>query len=561
MQRTGHVSRISDPVLTGRVRALIFGRVGVLFVSLLASWWWSNSFLEQSIGAFPQGLFIVYSVAALISAVHFALLETRIPIDHQLRLQFGLDALIVTGLVWNTGDVYSPFITLYIILVAVAGYFLSRIDTIILAVVSAALFSGLALSASNSFIVSTNDDQPVSRIVQTIAFNIIGILVVGLLSARLAERRRLSEELRYTAESFADLHILHERIVESIGSGLVTTDLDGRIFAFNRAAEEITGIPAAKAIGLKLETLFNDSAGDHIRECMQAVRTGQIEPMRIETTLRTASGAEPVYVECTATPLLSRDGGVKGLIASFQNVTKLRALEETVRRSDRLAAVGRMAAGLAHEIRNPLGSMSSALQFLDERTPRATEEATLMSVVLRESDRLNSIITNFLAYARPSANVIQNAGRSPVDVNQALRDCLALLTHSPEVNERHRFDLDLPDGEVVMELNETHIKQVFWNLLRNAVAAMPDGGTLSVSLAQANGSPARIRISDSGRGIAPERMAHLFEPFAEGATGTGLGLSIVHKIVSDHGGSIDVDSRPGEGTSFVIEIPQAGGTR
>jgi two-component system sensor histidine kinase PilS (NtrC family) len=417
---------------------------------------------------------------------------------------------------------------------------------------SAALFTVLSFSTTQSLLGASTDDQPVSRVAQAIAFNIIGILIVGLLSARLAERRRIGEELRYTEESFADLHILHERIVDSIGSGLMTTDLEGRIFAFNRAAERISGLDAGKVIGMSIFSIFDDVGRRSIENALSGFRENRSLPATFETGFEIGD-ANDVVIECAAVPLLSKNGSRNGLIVTFQDITKIRVLEETVRRSDRLAAVGRMAAGLAHEIRNPLGSMSSALQFLNERTRPATEEASLMNVVLRESDRLNSIITNFLAYARPSANGFDARTRASTDVCEALRDCLALLTHSPEISEHHGFDISIPDEQMIVGVNETLLKQVFWNLLRNAVAAMPGGGTLSVSIEK--DSQTKIHILDTGTGIAPGEIEHLFEPFAEGSTGTGLGLSIVHKIVSDHGGSIDVESEFGKGTHFVIELP------
>jgi two-component system sensor histidine kinase PilS (NtrC family) len=417
---------------------------------------------------------------------------------------------------------------------------------------SAALFTVLSFSTTQSLLEASTDDQPVSRVAQAIAFNIIGILIVGLLSARLSERRRIGEELRYTEESFADLHILHERIVDSIGSGLMTTDLEGRIFAFNRAAERISGLDAGKVIGMSIFSIFDDAGRESIENALSGFRENRSMPDTFETGFKIGDANDAV-VECAAVPLLAKNGSLNGLIVTFQDITKIRVLEETVRRSDRLAAVGRMAAGLAHEIRNPLGSMSSALQFLNERTLPATEEASLMNVVLRESDRLNSIITNFLAYARPSANGLNGQTRSSTDVCEALRDCLALLTHSPEINEHHGFEIGIPDEQMIVSVNETLLKQVFWNLLRNAVAAMPGGGTLSVSIDK--DSQTKIRIADTGTGIAPNELEHLFEPFAEGSSGTGLGLSIVHKIVSDHGGSIDVESELGKGTHFVIELP------
>jgi two-component system sensor histidine kinase PilS (NtrC family) len=275
----------------------------------------------------------------------------------------------------------------------------------------------------------------------------------------------------------------------------------------------------------------------------------------MRTALRKDGSRRHVTVACSVSPLFGRHGRFSGLIITFQDVTQIRQLEETLRRSDRLAAVGRMAAGLAHEIRNPLGSMSSALQFMQERSLPSPEEASLMNVVLRESDRLNGIITNFLAYARPSASGFSRE-ISHMDVGEALRDCFSLLRHSPEVRDVHIFDYEMPKTPVKLKANETEIKQVFWNLLQNSIQAMPNGGQLCVRLNNHTKKFVRIEFQDTGCGIGPETKKHLFEPFAIGARGTGLGLSIVHKIVTDHGGRIDVQSAAKKGTRITVDLPR-----
>jgi len=230
-------------------------------------------------------------------------------------------------------------------------------------------------------------------------------------------------------------------------------------------------------------------------------------------------------------------------------------MEDSLRRSDRLAAVGRLAAGLAHEIRNPLGSMSSALQFLSEKADKDTDEAELMSVVLRESDRLNAIITNFLAYARPQS-ATSACGTQFVDVGEAIGDCLALIRHDPAVSDVHEFVFERPEKPVAVHADETHLKQIFWNLLQNAIQAMPDGGKVEIGLRDATDKYINIVVADTGCGIATENLERIFEPFQSGSGGTGLGLSIVHKIVTELGGRIDVQSKQAEGTRITIELPK-----
>jgi two-component system sensor histidine kinase PilS (NtrC family) len=239
------------------------------------------------------------------------------------------------------------------------------------------------------------------------------------------------------------------------------------------------------------------------------------------------------------------------LIITFQDLTEVRSMEESVRRKDRLAAVGRVAAGLAHEIRNPLGAMRGAIQVLQSQTPPETAQASLMEIILRESDRLNKIITNFLTYARPRVSNF-----SEIDVRESITDTFTLLKHSPDVQENHLLEFKPPENEILISADPTQLKQIFWNLARNSINAMRDGGKLSVELANLPNKRIQIIFTDTGCGMSPEQVERLFEPFSDSTTGgTGLGLSIVYQIVRDHGGTINVRSRENAGTTITVELP------
>jgi two-component system sensor histidine kinase PilS (NtrC family) len=545
---------IADDAFAAKMRRLIFGRIAAIFLLLLASWWWTDGYAHISIDGFPGRLPLLFVVSIALTCVYYVLLRIDRDYVKQIRVQFLIDTILITWLVWETGDLTSPYVALYLILICIVGFFLGKIDTLLISAASAVSFTALSVLTSQALIYSFYGEVAPSQIVQIIAFDNIAILTVGLLAARLAERKGLSEELRHTEESFADLNILHERILESIRSGLITTDLEGRIYAFNRAAEEISGLRANDMIGQKVFSLFGNEIRGPVDNCLAAVGRDDYSPNVFEANFRETP--PDVTVACSVSPLVGKSGAVTGLIVSFHDITQLRALQEDLQRADRLAAVGRMAAGLAHEIRNPLGSMSSALQFLQERVPPETQEASLMNVVLRESDRLNSIITNFLAYARPATNGFSKEKHVPVDIGLAMQDCLALLRHSPEVKDTHVLTFDPPDDPVKINANETQIKQVFWNLLQNSIQATPGGGTLAVAVKENGEKNACITIDDNGGGMSDESLEHLFEPFSRGSRGTGLGLSIVHNIVRDHGGRIDVQSKPGEGTCITIELPR-----
>ncbi len=272
---------------------------------------------------------------------------------------------------------------------------------------------------------------------------------------------------------------------------------------------------------------------------------------RHECRFRTTDGRGDLDIGLTATYLESPGEGV-GLLFTFQDVTKIKKLERDSAIQQRLAAVGEMAAGIAHEIRNPLASMSGSIQILRQELPLSSEQEQLMDIVLRESERLNTTIRSFLAYARPQRFQIAR-----FDVRRALNDAALLLRNSSDVLEGHEVIVDLPPAELWYEADEGQIKQIVWNLATNGLRAMPEGGRLRLSgSVDAISGGVVIDVHDEGVGIPPEELDSLFQPFhGSFAKGSGLGLAIVHRIVSDYNGEIRVSSRPGEGTTVSVRLP------
>jgi two-component system, NtrC family, sensor histidine kinase PilS len=245
-------------------------------------------------------------------------------------------------------------------------------------------------------------------------------------------------------------------------------------------------------------------------------------------------------------------GGPKGFLITFQDVTEIKKLERDARMQQRLAAVGEMAAGIAHEIRNPLASMSGSIQILRHELPLSSEQEQLMDIVLRESERLNTTIRSFLAYARPQRFAIAR-----FDVRRVLNDTALLLRNSAEVGDGHRIDVEVPAEALWYEADEGQIKQIVWNLATNGVRAMPNGGRLLLSAALEPASEGVvITVRDEGIGIPPEELDGMFQPFhGSFAKGSGLGLAIVHRIVTDYHGEIQVSSRQGAGTTVSVRLP------
>ena len=272
---------------------------------------------------------------------------------------------------------------------------------------------------------------------------------------------------------------------------------------------------------------------------------------RLEFTFKRADRRQPIQIGLGASHLQT-PGGSAGVLVTFQDVTDVKRLEHESRIQSRLAAVGEMAAGIAHEIRNPLASMSGSIQILRQELPLSSEQEQLMDIVLRESERLNTTIRSFLAYARPQRFAIAR-----LDLRRALNDTALLLRNSAEVREGHTVDLDLPASELWYEADEGQIKQIVWNLATNGLRAMPNGGKLVVKGEYASlFDGVVVSVRDEGIGIPPEDIDGLFQPFhGTFAKGSGLGLAIVHRIVSDYSGSIDIASRQGEGTTVSVLLP------
>jgi two-component system sensor histidine kinase PilS (NtrC family) len=542
----------SERTLGSKLWILIVGRLIAAVLLLIASAFWTSEQFGPLDRNKWQDTLPIFVLVVVISALYA--LARRF--NSRLRVQAGVqlfgDLVLVTWLVWSTGDVTSPYTALYIIVIAVSSLLLGPRAAIVTSVGCAVAFTGVSLFAAAGLIprfARAALETSTIKTIQTIGLNDVAFLVVGLLAARLAHRQtRYDSELTETTQTLANLRALHERIVESIRSGVITTDLEGRIYTFNTAAEEITGYKVEEVRG-KEATIFFGELDERVRDSLQAAAAGEPTP-RFEADCLSSDGLH-LRLGFGISPLFSEMGETTGLVTTFQDLTDVRAMEETSRRQDRLAAVGRVAAGIAHEIRNPLAAMRGAIQVLHSDVEADSSQAELMQIILRESDRLNKIIADFLTYARPRTGAFE-----AVDLREPLNETFTLLRHSPEIHDRHTLQDVSPDEPMMVNADGARLKQVFWNLARNALQAMPDGGTLSAEMRRTNAGRVRITFSDTGSGMTPEQVERLFEPFSSSTSGgTGLGLSIVYQIIRDHGGTINVRSREGEGTAIAMELP------
>jgi two-component system, NtrC family, sensor histidine kinase PilS len=509
-------------------------------------------------GSFPVDP--IFFLFALIFALTISYAITLRFVDRHrwlVDVQLAGDALIVSAFIYFTGGITSPFSSLYVLPIVAASVVQYRRGGVLVAALSTVLYSGLVLwqyfavsgFLHDSWLASNAIGLPAPTTAgYIVAMNVFGFIAVAVLSGSLAEGARTAgARLAQASTTIADLQALNEHVINSLPSGLATTDTSQRILTFNHAAQAITGLSFAGAFGRPIADVLQ--LPPQLLDALEGDASGAAA-RRVEFRHRTVD-ARDIDIGLTATHL-ETPGGRAGLLFTFQDVTSIKKLERDVRIQQRLAAVGEMAAGIAHEIRNPLASMSGSIQILRQELPLSTEQEQLMDIVLRESERLNTTIRSFLAYARPQRFAIAR-----FDVRRALNDTALLLRNSAEVLAGHLVEVELPQGELWYEADEGQIKQIVWNLATNGLRAMPDGGRLRlVGSLEPSSDGVVITVEDEGVGIPADELDRLFQPFhGTFAKGSGLGLAIVHRIVADYSGEIQVSSRPGAGTTVSVRLP------
>jgi two-component system, NtrC family, sensor histidine kinase PilS len=385
----------------------------------------------------------------------------------------------------------------------------------------------------------------------TVGLNVFGFFAVAFLSGSLAERlRRADVRLEQASEEIADLQFFNQYVIDNLLSGLATADEQNRLLTFNRSAVLITGHSLASVVNkpaadvLQLPRAFADGLDEDL------LRT---RAKREEVQYRRADGT--VIMLGLSVAQLPLPDGRRGFLYTFQDVTEVKRLERDAQMQKRLAAVGQMAAGIAHEIRNPLASMSGSMQILRQELALSPDQAQLMDIVLRESERLNDTIRSFLAYARPQRVDVQE-----LDLRQVVQETATLLRNSHEVKDNHAIVVRTSPAPVTVHGDGNQVRQIVWNLATNGLRAMPQGGTLTLTAVPDAQQPdaAVLTVADEGVGIPHDEIENIFQPFRSSfGKGTGLGLAIVHRIASDYHAAIDVQSEPGRGTTFRVTFPAA----
>jgi two-component system, NtrC family, sensor histidine kinase PilS len=521
----------------------------MLSVVVLALTLGSAEALSGPFGRFVFALLATTYVATLAYALGLSRIQDPVRFAD---IQIGVDLVLITLLIHATGGAQSGYTFLFLVDVVAVSLLPKRFKPGNVAVASTLLFVGISLLGYLRILppISGQTVFPWDLTLEELIFRLVvflaGVLSVAALGMSLyAKTRDARERLVFHQQIAGDLASLHENTIRCLSSGLLTTTLDGSITSMNDAAREILGVTAPVPLGERLEALIPG---------MGALSAEDLAPGRVirqEVEAVHADGSRRC-LGVSATPLSDHTGQIVGRVIHFQDLTELRRMEGAVRRSERLAGIGRLAANIAHEIRNPLASISGSVEVLRKQPGADAEARQLIDIAVREVDRVNGLISGLLDYARPRAE-----DRQRLDLGE-------MVTEIAKVFEQERRPAEVrvvveAEPGVAIEGASGQLRQVLWNLLRNAATAMPKGGTIRLSVARrdrTNGpDEALLSVSDTGIGIPREDLDHIFEPFfSRRKDGTGLGLAITARIVEDHKGTIEVSSEVGKGTTFILRF-------
>ena len=470
-----------------------------------------------------------------------------------LVIQIAGDLVVETVLVYFTGGLDSPFSFLYLVSIITASMLLYRRGGLLAASGAVILYGalgdlmyyGVLPLPEQSWFIPTPWTS--SRLYFNMATNFAGFYATAFLTSYLSEKlRKTFEELDANRQNLAELRALNQNVVESIPSGLITLSPAGVVTFINPAGCFILHEDAQSVIGRRIEH-FGFCTDDEWRALLERFTTGAV--VRREKS-DFPIGDEAHTIGFAVTPLNAIDGTASGYTLIFQDLTDMKKLEAELRLKDRMAAVGELSAGIAHEIRNPLAAIAGSVQVLKKSTALNPQEQRLMSIILKESERLNKSIADFLRFVKP-----QEKRPAEFDIAASLAETLDLLRHSPELGAGHRIEHDIAPPAYTIVGDADQIRQVFWNIARNAVQAMPEGGTLLVTTEIA-ADRYNIAFSDNGHGMNDADQRRLFQPFRTNfPSGTGLGMAISYRIVQEHSGRIDVSSREGAGTTITVSLP------
>ncbi|MFW6147144.1 MAG: two-component system sensor histidine kinase NtrB [Thermodesulfobacteriota bacterium] len=542
--------------LLSRLQLLMFIRVAfvslLLGVAIIIQVRETKTYFGEILNAHYVLIVLIYSLT-FCYAVALKYIRNLIRFAY---LQLLIDTIFITAVIYTTGGIQSIFSFLYQLNIIAGAILLYRRGGLIIASFSSILYGAFLDLSYYGFINPLGYRYPhayqyqVSEIFYMILVNVAAFYLIALLSSFLSEQILKSRaELKERQRDLADLEMLKDNIIQSISSGLIALDEHNTIIAFNKGAEEIFKISADDAILKDISEVLSFVV-PYLNE----------ENSNIVRQLAYNNDNQQLDLLLNISPLQGQDGSIKGEILIFQDTTRFMEMEREVKRMEDLAMLGELAAGVAHEIRNPLASISGSIQVLSDSMSQeqARVNKRLMEIVLREINRLNQLVNDFLQFARPQKYHLEK-----FDLNMLIKDTLYLFKRSQKWPQNLEVETSFQQSLKITS-DPQQLKQVFWNVLGNSCEAMPDGGTIRVSTrteAGAQGSKkkketVRIKVEDTGPGIDPSVLGEMFKPFSTAKkNGSGLGLAIVKKIVESLGGEVSGYNLQGKGAAISIVLP------
>lgn len=510
---------------------------------------------------------IIITATYLLTIVYSILLLLTKNLKLICYLQLIGDLLVESGVIYISGGIESPFPFLYIISIISASIVLYKRGSYIIASVSSILYGSLVnleyyniLHPLSFYTRGVDIPQIGEAVVYTVFLNISAFYLVAFLSGYLSEKlRKTGEALEERSEDLIQLQAFHEIVVKNMGSGLITVTLNGIITSFNLAAETITGYSFDEIRGKSFYDFFSLSLLSNPSDTLIN------SPVYREVTFIRKDGQKR-YLGMNISLLKDNSDKIIGIISVFHDLTEIKEMEQKILKNEKFAAIGKISTGIAHEIRNPLASISGSIQMLKDEFSLNDTNKKLMDIILRETDRLNSIITQFLIYASPPRKDIHRC-----NIKELIGETITLLKNSKDYPCNVDILTSFRDEETIINADSKQMKQIFWNLCLNSIQAMEKGGTMKISVSKTNNglisNDARhfqdkddekleIIIKDTGIGIPEAYLHKIFDPFfTSKENGSGLGLSTVLKIIEGHNGVINVESKEGKGTSVKITLP------
>lgn len=558
--------RDPQPVLRRRLQWLMFFRVVVasffLGIAAVTQLQKTESFFTQHL----VGLYVLTGSVYVLTIVYVVLLPFLRWLREFALGQIFIDQLLITALLYITGGVHSIFPFMYSVSIIAGGILLYVFGGVLTASIASLLYGAVVLGQYYGLVsppvagVFIAGGYAGEAVYFPLTVNISAFYLIAFLSSFVAEQaRKTRQQLQKKESDLEELEALHRDIIQSINSGLITLDSDRRVILFNQAARSMTGLGLAEVYGRRIEELL---PGFEVAIARQESQGSSLPEPRFEMSYTRTDG-RVLCLGFSISVLRDADGEETGTILGFQDLTSLKEMQDYISRMDRLAAVGRLAAGIAHEIRNPLASISGSIQMLRKSLQPVDTDRRLMDIIVRESENLSQLISDFTQFVKPG-----RPEREQVMLRSAVAEVVDLFGNSPDGNSGIDIEVDISES-LTVQANRSQLHQVLWNLVLNAAQAIPERGRISISagprppetplpgLGQ-NGCWVELRVRDTGTGIPSDAMDKIFDPFfTTRDRGTGLGLSIVHKIVQEHRGSISVASTPGAGSTFSLCLPCA----